>query len=381
MAKDTETKDIEHIFVKRTRIEMKGESANILKMYLKRAAQLSAATMLAVIVAVSCGNGGTGGNGKSGANSSKSENSKIAHRVKADSGHENVTRKFPMVKFPAVLGSADEISEYLAEHYFDKFTAVDKSSNYLCDSLHIAGVSNDDFEQAFANYCAILDNVPLETARKGMARLFDRIAACHEADSTSNIFSRTVDVVDRYLYDPNSPMRNEDYYCPFAEKKSHYAGYEDWQREKFAREARLSALNRVGTKAADFVFADKTGKRHRLYGIKADKIILFFSNPGCKACAEIIEALKSYTQMEDMIASGELAVLNIYIDEDRANWYEYMPIYPDSWYNGYDPDYAIRTEILYDVRAIPSLYLLDADKTVLMKDAPVERVLPEVFKY
>lgn len=374
-------KDTERVFEKRTRIEMKGKSANILKMSVRQMLQSVAVIMTAALVMVSCGNGGANGKGGSNANSSKLKDANSEDKSEAYSGQKNVTRKFPMVKFPAVLGSADEISDYLAEHYFDKFTAVDKSSNYLCDSLHIAGVSNDDFEQAFANYCAILDNVSLETARKGMTRLFDRIAACQEADSTSNIFSRTVDVVDRYLYDPNSPMRNEDYYCPFAERKSRYAGYEEWQRERFAREARLSALNRVGTKATDFVFADKTGKRYRLYGIKADKIILFFSNPGCKACAEIIEALKSYTQMEDMIASGDLAVLNIYIDEDRANWYEYMPIYPDSWYNGYDPDYAIRTEVLYDVRAIPSLYLLDADKTVLMKDAPVERVLPAVFQY
>ena len=48
-------------------------------------------------------------------------------------------------------------------------------------------------------------------------------------------------------------------------------------------------------------------------------------------------------------------------------------------YNGYDPDYAIRTDRLYDVRAIPSLYLLDSEKTVLMKDAPTEKVLPAIF--
>ena len=83
--------------------------------------------------------------------------------------------------------------------------------------------------------------------------------------------------------------------------------------------------------------------------------------------------------MEPMIASGELAVLNIYIDEDLGEWYNYMPIYPSSWYNGYDPDYAIRTDRLYDVRAIPSLYLLDSEKTVLMKDAPTEKILPAIF--
>ena len=33
------------------------------------------------------------------------------------------------------------------------------------------------------------------------------------------------------------------------------------------------------------------------------------------------------------------------------------------------------TDKSYHIRAIPSMYLLDADKTVLLKDAPVERIL------
>ena len=52
-----------------------------------------------------------------------------------------------------------------------------------------------------------------------------------------------------------------------------------------------------------------------------------------------------------------------------------MPIYPETWYNGFDPDFVIRGDVLYNVRAIPSLYLLDKDKNVMMKDAVTERVI------
>jgi hypothetical protein len=69
-----------------------------------------------------------------------------------------------------------------------------------------------------------------------------------------------------------------------------------------------------------------------------------------------------------------MAVLNIYIDEDLESWRSYMPIYPETWYNGFDPDMVIRGETLYNVRAIPSLYLLDQDKNVIMKDAPEARL-------
>ena len=75
------------------------------------------------------------------------------------------------------------------------------------------------------------------------------------------------------------------------------------------------------------------------------------------------------------IQAGDFAVVNVYIDEDLAAWRAYAPSYPSSWLCGYDPDGLVRSDRIYNVRAIPSLYLLDADKRILMKDAPVERVI------
>lgn len=308
---------------------------------------------------------------------------------KAEGG---AVREFPMVSVPAMLDEPSERAEYVALHYFDPLTRVDspassgsegKSSGegvkYLCDSTHVAGVPSDEVERAVATWCESLNMVPLETAEKASARLFARIEACEKADTSSNVFETVGELVDRYLYDPNSPLRNEDFYAPFVLERSKSTLLSPEEQKSAAETARRCSLNKVGTKAADFRFSDRQGRIRTLYSIRADRTLLFFSNPGCNACKEIIDALKSYPEMEKMISSGELAVLNIYIDEDLKEWYAYMPIYPDSWYNGYDPDYAIRTDMLYDVRAIPSLYLLSSDKTVLMKDAPTEKVLHELF--
>jgi hypothetical protein len=69
-----------------------------------------------------------------------------------------------------------------------------------------------------------------------------------------------------------------------------------------------------------------------------------------------------------------MAVLNIYIDEDLQAWKDYMPVYPQEWYNGFDPDLVLRNNDIYNIRAIPSLYLLDKEKTVLLKDAVPEKI-------
>ena len=67
--------------------------------------------------------------------------------------------------------------------------------------------------------------------------------------------------------------------------------------------------------------------------------------------------------------------MDIYIDEDIALWKQRMAGYPANWINGYDPTFTIRQDLIYNVRALPSLYLLDRDKTVLAKDAEPDDVM------
>ena len=105
------------------------------------------------------------------------------------------------------------------------------------------------------------------------------------------------------------------------------------------------------------------------------RILLFFSNPGCHACQGIVSEIEAAGFPEEMIASGELAVVNIYIDDEIDRWRAAAGEYPSGWYNGYDFRRVMNDGSLYYVRAIPSLYLLDAGKRVIMKDAPTERVL------
>lgn len=279
---------------------------------------------------------------------------------------------FPDVKAPSMIQDQQQIAEYLVEHWWDGLT--DPQRNYPCDSTLVSGVSKGDVEQKFANWTVLLGAVDYKVAVKSVHRLFDRVVACEKKDTASNVFEEMSAIMEKYLYDPNSPMRNEDFYGPYVARLSQCEFVDEGMRQAHAFDAKMCALNRVGTKAADFRFSDVKGRIHRLYEIKSDFTILFFSNPGCTACMDIINTLKSFPQVQAGIHSGKLAVLNIYIDEDLQAWKEYMPIYPTEWYNGYDPDYVIRTDILYNVRAIPSLYLLDKDKKVIMKDTPEARL-------
>ena len=76
--------------------------------------------------------------------------------------------------------------------------------------------------------------------------------------------------------------------------------------------------------------------------------------------------------INDLQQKGQLKILALYPDEDLKAYRQHLPKMPAAWINAYDKGTAIKTKELYDLKAIPTLYLLDKDKTVLLKDAPFE---------
>lgn len=294
-----------------------------------------------------------------------------------------------MVQVPAVYSENREKMDYAIDHYWDAYFApAQNGSADVCirtDTALVLGVPKGDVEGALANFITLLDmkcadaswdNLePMKRAQKGVRKLFEQIEKTQKADSTLHAWPVLTEMAARYLYDPNSPLRNEDYWLPFVCGLAESECTRPDMRNAYRFEANMCAMNRFGSVAPDFSFKTLQGRKYTLHSIKADYTMLFFSNPGCTSCKQIIDDVRSRSYIDFFIATGRLAIVNVYIDEELDKWREYAPIYPSNWLNGYDWRFTIRSDEQYNVRAIPSLYLLDSGKHVLMKDAPTERVL------
>ncbi|MCQ2146361.1 MAG: DUF5106 domain-containing protein [Bacteroidales bacterium] len=286
-----------------------------------------------------------------------------------------MNKSFPtLTSAPSAYTDPEEIIKFIAEHFWDKY--LKDYSEYPTDSTMLLGVANQDVDMAMGSFATLLETrLSVKDAQQAMKVFFDRIEYEEVEDSSSEVFERLVELTKKYFYDPNSPVRNEDIYLPFVKRLSTSTVVDEDMRPAYGFDAQMCELNQYGTKAADFSFKDLKGKTRSLYSIKSDATLLFFSNPGCPACSEIIDALVARQNISSAIESGKLAVVNIYIDRDIQEWKEYAVNYPSSWISGYDHKYTIRTDTSYNVRAIPSMYILDQDKKVIMKDAPTEKVL------
>ena len=279
-------------------------------------------------------------------------------------------RAFPFPEIPALYAGPAERQEYLTDHFWDAFLAGDGP----CDSSAVLGVPRAEVEQQMSNYISLLEQIPLAQAQQKMRAFFRQVEERQVADTGSRVFLLMEEIVGHYLYDPNSPMRSEDLYLPYVEGLASSPCTREAARPGYAYQRAMCALAQTGSVAPDFRLTDLAGRTRRLHGIRAERVLLFFSNPGCHACGEIVRILQDIPGLDAMIAAGELAVVSVYIDEDIDKWRAYARDCPAGWICAYDPDALVRSDRIYNIRAIPSLYLLDRDKRILLKDAPAERV-------
>lgn len=129
-----------------------------------------------------------------------------------------------------------------------------------------------------------------------------------------------------------------------------------------------------GTRAANFTYTLASGAKGTLYQVSTDYTLLFINNPGCHACAETIDLLKADSGINRLLKAGKLTVLSFYPDEELDEWRKHQNDFPSEWINGYDSDFLVKTKNVYDLKAIPTLYLLDRNKIVILKDAPLQAI-------
>lgn len=282
-------------------------------------------------------------------------------------------KDFPAVSVPSMVTDSQEGYAYMACHFWNRYIDSAAVWSRYDDSTRVGGVKRDVLAQAFAEYAQMLWNVPVSTALAAQGDMMDRLErAAFEDTSAIRVFDTLCSMADEFIYGVNSDYRNEEFYIPVLEKLIETSLLtpltENILKEKYAEQLANCSKNRIGEVAADFIYSTASGQTGTLHQVKADLTLLFFSNPGCSACLEIINSLKGSPAVSSLISSGRLKVLNIYIDEDLTEWFKYMPVYPQEWVNAYQPDLRVRQDGIYDVRAIPSLYILDREKRVLFKD-------------
>lgn len=273
--------------------------------------------------------------------------------------------KFPFPEIPTMLTQPEERKAYLMAHYWDNFNFAD---TVLVNNRNVA-------EQGVADYLAILaDGTLTKEQVKGSLDGF-----CKGLEAQEHARKVFLQMMEDYLYNPNSPFYNEGLYALFLERML---------KSEFVDEARKSSLkfsldlisrNCPGKVATDFVYFLPDGSRHSLVQTRArnNRLLLVFYDPECPSCHETMQEMVADGMLAEAVRAGKLTVLVVYTEGNQEVWKRTLSSLPQGWTVGSDHE-TVKQAALYDLKAMPSLYLLDGAKKVLLKDAPYARIREEI---
>lgn len=268
-------------------------------------------------------------------------------------------RGFQLPEVPVMLNTPELRAVYVTQHYWDHFDFRDTVYIHLPDIT----------EQAAVNFMDILRLVSPDDALKALAILAEK------ATVEPKMLDYFWTTLSRYWHDPNSPMKNEDLFILLCKGMEQTPNVPEYIKDRAIYERVMAEKNRVGTQAADIVYTLASGQQGRLHALKAPYTLVFFHNPDCHTCAEIKQAMQQSLLLKDKISKGQLKVLTIYPDEDVALWRSHLNEMSKEWINAYDKGQVLSLEGRYHLASIPSFYLLDQDKKVLLKDADWNEVM------
>lgn len=285
-------------------------------------------------------------------------NTRSNNQVNNQSSEEAGPLTLSLPTIPVDSTTSEGKSAYLLKHFWDSLNFSDTLKSH----------NRDFMEQNFSNFVSLIPYVPIPIQKDAV----DSLILKSQSDTTA--YRLIADIAHKYLYDPNSPFLSEEIYAYFVDnyKNSKIFGISEISRYEFIDE--ILQKNQVGSKASDFSFVTKEGRKMNLYDFaKGMPVLLIFYDPDCDNCEAVIGSLKKSEKLKNIMIRQNLKVLAIYSGENKLLWQQKLDLMPPDWTVGYDPG-DIEEKDLYYLRAMPTLYLLDPDKIVYKKD-----VNPEFF--
>lgn len=260
---------------------------------------------------------------------------------------------------PVVFTTPEDRGGYLVEHYWDNLNLSDTTITYNKDML----------EQKWVDY---IDLLPRFAQNNAVDLLREFYCSIQQNNILYPIFT---DLADKYLYSKDSPFQNDAYLVPILEVMLSKDGLDTIDAQHIQFKLDIASKNNPGLLAQDFAYTKLNGSVARLSQLKKEYTLVFLFNPECNFCLRDAKKLGQSLIIERLIKSKRLDLLAICVEQSVDSWKDYVKNWPQYWIHGYDTNQVITTDNLYDLRAIPSFYLLDKDKKVILKDRPIEEVI------
>lgn len=263
----------------------------------------------------------------------------------------SVVAELPLPSVPPTLRTVPERAAYVLEHFWDAMDFKDT----------LRSRNRTFIEQNFVNFVSLFPHA----LQEDRARAVERLMKAAEADTFAYAF--LAEMAEKYLYEPESPMACEDCFLLFLEEMVSTSVWDELAKVRPVYLLERVKKNRPGCRATDFTYLMPDEKRRTLYETPGKWLLLFFYDSDCDHCQEVMADLQEDVVLRRLADAGDLTVLLVDTGGNRSAWERTCPTLPAAWISALDAE-GVWEQELYVWRSLPALYLLDASKTVLLKE-------------
>ncbi len=253
---------------------------------------------------------------------------------------------------PKSITSPKDRAEYILLNFWNDMNFKDTLYSHNMDFM----------ERNFVNFLSLFPHAQLDALHPATKKLLQASLKDEKA------FDIIQDLAEKYLADAGSPQRNEDFYIVFLQETLNLKKLSKDKKMRPEAQLKIVMKNRPGDKATNFSYLTRQGEHSTLNNTPAKNfLLLIFYDPECSHCTDILEDLNHSSIINQLFESGELTILAVYTEGKKDIWDKNKESMPKNWIVSIDESNIVDNS-LYDLPAMPIIYLLDSNKKVILKD-------------
>lgn len=269
--------------------------------------------------------------------------------------HYDPSSRLPLI--PARYTTEQERADFLSYHWWGE-TPMEEFQGYAAEPEGGTG------EQRMVDFLSVLPLCSREMQKKALFRLLDLTAADKSA------YEWACDILEKYLWDENSPMYNEELFIPVLRHRLSNKQLDEGSEARAAHLLRAASKNRIGEKPYNLLLTLPDGKQKRLQELneigEERETLLVFYDIDCRSCQELLHTLSADPDL------SKLNILTIYLhNQDEESWKTFIKQLPENWIHTYDSHEAVLMEEAFYLRSSSALYLLNDKGTIIAKNTTV----------
>ena len=266
----------------------------------------------------------------------------------------------PLFEYPSApqeLPTLEAKSDYLVEHFWDQMDFKSKST-----------VDQNALNDAFRVFSVPLRWASRDKAEAATEKLIQSIS------KNPVLLLQFTKAAEENIYGPRAEVWVDEVYLKFLNALIKNKKVSAQRKKKYEEQLKVLSNTTIGSRAPEFSFENVNGDKANYFPMATNTIIIF-GNPKDTDWRITRLRMESNAALTEAISKGKVNILFI-VPNKMDGWKSEVVDYSSKWTVGCGEN----LNKIYDLRAMPSVYVIGHDGKILLKNTPLGTAISKILE-